>query len=129
MEIIELLKIKIRLLIVVAFLLSSCSEYKDIKGATWSGSSDFMEISSDKMKMHYGTSIPSNKVFIGGLMMVILWSFFSLRGKAKSEEDKKSREATKSAIIALVIAIMSELHLSIAPFWLVWIAAYYLDAH
>ena len=70
-----------------------------------------------------------NKVFMGRLMMVILWSFFSLRGNAKSEEDKKSREATKSAIIALIIAIMSELHLSIAPFWLVWIAAYYLDAH
>jgi transposase len=70
-----------------------------------------------------------NKVFMGGLMMVVLWSFFSLRGNAKSEEDKKSREATKSAIIALIIAIMSELHLSIAPFWLVWIAAYYLDAH
>jgi len=69
-----------------------------------------------------------NKTFMGGLMMVILWSFFSLRGNAKSEEDKKSREATKSAIIALVIAIMSELHLSIAPFWLVWITAYYLDA-
>ena len=70
-----------------------------------------------------------NKVFMGGLMMVFLWSFFSLRGNAKSEQDKKSREATKSAIIALIIAIMSELHLSIAPFWLVWIAAYYLDAH
>ncbi len=70
-----------------------------------------------------------NKVFMGGLMMVVLWSFFSLRGNAKSEEDKKSREATKSAIIALIIAIMSELHLSIAPFWLVWFAAYYLDAH
>ena len=70
-----------------------------------------------------------NKVFMGGLMMVVLWSVFSLRGNAKSEEDKKSREATKSAIIALIIAIMSELHLSIAPFWLVWIAAYYLDAH
>ena len=70
-----------------------------------------------------------NKVFMGGLMMVFLWSFVSLRGNAKSEQDKKSREATKSAIIALIIAIMSELHLSIAPFWLVWIAAYYLDAH
>ena len=68
---IALLKIKIRLLIVVAFLVSSCSEYKDVKGATWSGSSDFMEISSEKMKMHYGTSIPSNKVFIGGLFEVL----------------------------------------------------------
>jgi len=68
---IALLKIKIRLLIVVAFLVSSCSEYKDVKGATWSGSSDFMEISSNKMKMHYGTSIPSNKVFIGGLFEVL----------------------------------------------------------
>ncbi len=71
LETIELLKIKIRLLIIVGFLLSSCSEYKDVKGATWSGSSDFMEISSDKMKMHYGTSIPSNKVFIGGLFEVL----------------------------------------------------------
>ena len=75
------------------------------------------------------TELLHNKVFMGGLMMVVLWSFFSLRGNPKSEEDKKSREATKSAIIALIIAIMSELHLSIAPFWLVWIAAYYLDAH
>jgi len=42
-----------------------------MNGATWSGSSDFMEISGDSMKMHYGMVIPSNKVFVGGLFEVL----------------------------------------------------------
>jgi O-antigen ligase len=70
-----------------------------------------------------------NKFFIGGLIVVIIWCFISLRGTGETEEDKKTREATKNAIIALLIAVMAELHLSIAPFWLVWLASYYLDAH
>jgi len=68
-----------------------------------------------------------NKTFLGGILAVIIWSFFSLREPATTEEDKKNQAATKQAIIALIIALLSELHLSIAPFWLVWIASYYLN--
>ena len=55
----------------ISFIFSSCSEYSDIDGATWSGSAEFMEISDDKRKRYYGMKIPSNKVFIGGLFEVL----------------------------------------------------------
>jgi len=44
-----------------------------------------------------------------------------------SEEATKTREALKKAIIAFIIAILSELGLTIAPFWVVFVAAYYLE--
>ena len=70
-----------------------------------------------------------NKFFMGSLVIVIIWCYISLSNTSTSKEDIKNREATKNAIIALLIAVMSELHLAIAPFWLVWLASYYLDTH
>ena len=51
--------------------MAGCSDFQEIKGATWEGPSDFMQITENKMKMHYGTKIPSNKVFMGGLYEVL----------------------------------------------------------
>ena len=44
-----------------------------------------------------------------------------------SEEAKKTQEALKKAIIAFIIALFAELGLTIAPFWWVFVLAYYME--
>ena len=44
-----------------------------------------------------------------------------------SEESQKLKTSLKKAILALLIAIFAELGLTIAPFWLVFVSAYYLE--
>ena len=67
-----------------------------------------------------------NKFFFWGLLMIITWSVFTLRLDNHTKEHLAIKSATRSAILALLITILSELKLIIAPFWLAWIAAYYL---
>ena len=62
-----------------------------------------------------------NKFFIGGLVGIIIWSYVTLNLPGKALESMKIKKATKAAIIAFLITILSELKLTIAPFWLVWI--------
>ena len=44
-----------------------------------------------------------------------------------SEEAKKTQEALKKAIMAFIIALFAELGLTIAPFWWVFVLAYYME--
>lgn len=45
----------------------------------------------------------------------------------KSDESKKIKSAIKKSIIAFIIAVFSEIGLTIAPFWLVFVLAYYME--
>ena len=52
-------------------LLVSCTEPKEINGAYWTGSSDFMFISNQTMEMNYASSIAGKKVYLGGFYEII----------------------------------------------------------
>ena len=52
-------------------LLVSCTEPKEVAGAYWTGASDFMSISNQKMEMHYASSIAGKKVYLGGFYEII----------------------------------------------------------
>ena len=52
-------------------LLVSCAESKEITGAYWTGASDFMFISNQKMEMYYASSISGKKVYLGGFYEII----------------------------------------------------------
>ena len=52
-------------------LLVSCTETKEVAGAYWTGASDFMFISNQKMEMHYASSIAGKKVYLGGFYEII----------------------------------------------------------
>ena len=52
-------------------LLVSCTEPKEVAGAYWTGASDFMFISNQKMEMHYASSIAGKKVYLGGFYEII----------------------------------------------------------
>ena len=73
---------------------------------------------------------------IGQLAMIVAWIYlvYNYASKNKDSKDKKTLEnveklknASKKAILALLIAFFARIDLVIAPFWLIWIMAYYLE--
>jgi len=68
---------------------------------------------------------------IGQLCLIGVWCYLIYRFVNNHPKDKKQSEklqaATKKAILALVIAFFARIDLVIAPFWLVWLIAYYLE--
>lgn len=68
----------------------------------------------------------SQKLFLISLALIFGWSYLTVNLPDDTEQHKKMREATKQAILGLIIAIMSYLELVIAPFWILWLVSYYL---
>ena len=73
---------------------------------------------------------------IGQLLMIGVWCFlvWNYVRKNKHSKDKKVldnvgklQNATKKALLALLIAFFASIDLIIAPFWLIWVIAYYLE--
>ena len=60
-------------LVTILFLviLNSCSNPSEINGAQWSGQSNFMHITEEKMHMVYSVDITGQKVFLGGYYEII----------------------------------------------------------
>ena len=69
----------------------------------------------------------SNKLFILSFMSVCIFSYYILSSDEDTEQMKKLKEATKTALIGFIIAILSYLELTVAPFWILFIFSYYLD--
>ena len=44
-----------------------------------------------------------------------------------SDDSRRLKEALKKALLAFIIALFAEVGLTIAPFWLVFTLAYYMD--
>ena len=57
--------------LILLTLLVSCTEPKEVTGAYWTGASDFMFISNQKMEMHYASSIAGKKVYLNGFYEII----------------------------------------------------------
>ena len=57
----------------------------------------------------------------------VLIIFFSIYVLLYGQQKEIVKGAVKKAIIAFIIAIFSELHLTIAPFWLVFLVAYFFE--
>ena len=52
-------------------ILNSCSNHSETNGAHWSGQSNFMHITEEKMSMVYSVDITGQKVFLGGYYEII----------------------------------------------------------
>ena len=63
------------------------------------------------------------------MIYVILFSVYIMHTTKydTTKEATQVKEALKKAIIALVIANLAELGLTITPFWLVFVVAFYLE--
>jgi len=68
---------------------------------------------------------------IGQLCLIVVWCYLIYRFVKTHSKDKKHtaklQEATKKAVLALIIAFFARIDLVIAPFWLVWLITYYLE--
>tara|TARA_Y100001968_G_C18799282_1_gene454834 strand:- start:9 stop:326 length:318 start_codon:yes stop_codon:yes gene_type:complete len=71
----------------------------------------------------------TNKRWVINFSMIIAFIIyiFYVTYNNNSSESERLKTAIKKAIVALLIAIFAELGLTIAPFWLVFVLAYYLE--
>ena len=51
--------------------MNTCSNASEINGAQWSGQSNFMHVTKEKMDMIYSVDISGQKVFLGGYYEII----------------------------------------------------------
>ncbi len=59
-------------------------------------------------------------------IIIVIWCIYVFKYH-QQKGSEKVKETTKKAIIAFIIAILSSSGISIAVFWFVWIATYYLS--
>lgn len=70
-----------------------------------------------------------NKKWLVNFSMIIAFSIYIIYNTHNdtSPESIKVKDSLKKAILAFLIAIFAKLDLTIAPFWLVFVLAYYLE--
>ena len=71
----------------------------------------------------------SKKSWLVNLLLIIGFIVYIIYSTKDNDSDdaKKTQEALKKAIIAFIIALFAELGLTIAPFWWVFVLAYYME--
>ena len=89
-------------------------------------------------KTHKVIELFKKKTWVMGFIFVIIFSAYilSIKGKvdifgkevfSKEEDVVKTKTSVKKGIIAFIIALYAEIGLTIAPFWTVFVASYFLD--
>ena len=71
-------------------------------------------------------------VNMGAIVVFTIYLYYSLNDRVKlSAEELKNRErlieAYKRGLVALLIAILAEVGLTIAPFWIIFTLSYYMQ--
>jgi len=70
----------------------------------------------------------TNYRFLGMFFAIIGFCAYTLfYMKGDDEESDRVRDATKSGLIAFIIALLAYLDLKAAPFFIVWLTSYYLQ--
>ena len=62
----------------------------------------------------------------GVIILFIGYIVYTIRND-NSDDSRRLKEALKKALLAFIIALFAEVGLTIAPFWLVFTLAYYMD--
>jgi hypothetical protein len=79
-------------------------------------------------KRNKAIKIFTRKSWLINFISIILFIIYIIHStKENTKENIQTRNALKKAIIAFIIALFTEISLTIAPFWFVFIVAYYLD--
>ena len=61
------------------------------------------------------------------LLIIVFCSYTAYKYDKSDAESEKILSALKKAILAFIIALLSKFDLTIAPFWLVFVLAVYLE--
>lgn len=69
--------------------------------------------------------VSSNEFRIGSII-IIIFLFVVKFYKKETDEMKKINRSSNIALIALLVALLAYLELTIIPFWLIFLTSYYL---
>jgi len=82
---------------------------------------------SARIKLH---ELIRNPVWMTNFIVVLCFiayiHFIELPNIKDNKKKEKLSESIKRAVIALIIALLAELNLSIAPFWVVFVFSYFM---
>ena len=65
-----------------------------------------------------------NPRWLSNIIIVIIFSVYMTY---TNRDDKKLKDAIKKASLALIIAVLAHIKMTISPFWIVFALAYYTD--
>jgi len=87
-----------------------------------------MILAFDPEKRKLVMKLARNYRFLGMLVLIFAFSGYTLFYMGgDDEESERVRDATKSGLIAFIIALLAYLDLKAAPFFIVWLTSYYLQ--
>lgn len=75
-------------------------------------------------------SLITNKFWLLGILSIIIFSIYISIGLKKEENSKERKRiigSYKKAVIAFLIAILAQVNMTIAPFWVVFTFSYFSD--
>ena len=69
----------------------------------------------------------SDKLFLFSTLLIIIFSAYTFNVPHMNNKNiMRFHTATKQGILGFIIAIMAYLDLKAAPFWIIWLASYYI---
>ena len=73
----------------------------------------------------------TDKVWLINFVIVLAFCIYIFKFKKyeNDEDSLKTKDAIKKAIIGFIIGLYSEVGLTIGPFWLIFVVAYYLQGY
>ena len=87
-----------------------------------------MILAFDPEKRKLVKKLITNYRFLTMFVAILGFSGYTLfYMKGDDEESERIRDATKSGLIAFIIALLAYLDLKAAPFFIVWLTSYYLQ--
>ena len=87
-----------------------------------------MILAFDPEKRKLVKSLVTNYRFLTMFIAILGFSGYTLfYMNGDDEESDRIRDATKSGLIAFIIALLAYLDLKAAPFFIVWLTSYYLQ--
>jgi len=85
------------------------------------------KIFNDKEKRRKLIKLFTTRAFIVNLFVIIGFCYYGLNIEDNNEDSKRLKESIKSGILGMIIALMAFVDLTLAPFWILFVAAYYLQ--
>jgi len=85
-----------------------------------------LKILFDKKKLNRAKELFSKKSLLMNMVIIAIFSFYALNLKEKDEKVENLQLSIKHGLLGLIIAILANIDLVVAPFWLIFLASYYL---
>jgi len=86
-----------------------------------------IKIMNDPEKRSKILKMFSAKSFIINVFFIAVFSYYSLHISNLDKDSVKLKKSIKTALLGTIIALMAAVDMTLAPFWILFVASYYLD--